>query len=289
MPALPALAAQPQRVADPVYGCRVSSKGSRLSDPDSIRCVRLDTRGYPLSLSARVWLTVPLTSRLFKFPQMDFEMAIWEMTSLLIAPKKVFKSIYYHVSVASLSMFYPACKLLAKCHGRLVETYVEHASPCSKRPDPTVGEITGSTQLILFACRYRNQKHLAPSGPLIYIFALLLSPAHCARMGPGLCAGLWLDRSPVAAFYLCPLHRFLAGGIDNSLLCDPTTVWPGWCGRIPVRIPRVSRTEARRGARLVRAAWGEGSTGVWILLRCEFHLLVPWIGLSKEATLSQLG
>lgn len=34
---------------------------------------------------------------MFKFPQMDFEMAIWEMTSLLIAPKKVFKSIYYHV------------------------------------------------------------------------------------------------------------------------------------------------------------------------------------------------
>ncbi|KAL4757375.1 unc-50 family protein [Aspergillus foveolatus] len=34
--------------------------------------------------------------RMFKFPQMDFEMAIWEMTSLMIAPKKVFKSIYYH-------------------------------------------------------------------------------------------------------------------------------------------------------------------------------------------------
>ncbi|KAK2747316.1 hypothetical protein FQN57_002214 [Myotisia sp. PD_48] len=34
--------------------------------------------------------------RLFKFPQMDFEMAIWEMTSLIIAPKKVFKSMYYH-------------------------------------------------------------------------------------------------------------------------------------------------------------------------------------------------
>lgn len=29
---------------------------------------------------------------------MDFEMAVWEVTSLLIAPKKVFKSIYYHVS-----------------------------------------------------------------------------------------------------------------------------------------------------------------------------------------------
>jgi hypothetical protein len=35
--------------------------------------------------------------RLFKFPQMDFEMAIWEMMSLIIAPKKVFRSIYYHV------------------------------------------------------------------------------------------------------------------------------------------------------------------------------------------------
>lgn len=37
-----------------------------------------------------------LKIRLFKFPQMDFEMAVWEMTHLLIAPKKVFKSIYYH-------------------------------------------------------------------------------------------------------------------------------------------------------------------------------------------------
>jgi hypothetical protein len=27
---------------------------------------------------------------------MDFEMAVWEMTNLLIAPRKVFKSIYYH-------------------------------------------------------------------------------------------------------------------------------------------------------------------------------------------------
>jgi len=34
--------------------------------------------------------------RLFKFPQMDFEMAIWEMTRLLWEPKRVFKSMYYH-------------------------------------------------------------------------------------------------------------------------------------------------------------------------------------------------
>jgi hypothetical protein len=35
--------------------------------------------------------------RLFKFPQMDFEMAFWEIMSLIIAPKKVFRQIYYHV------------------------------------------------------------------------------------------------------------------------------------------------------------------------------------------------
>ncbi|KAL7268594.1 hypothetical protein RUND412_008778 [Rhizina undulata] len=36
--------------------------------------------------------------RLVKFPQMDFETAIWEMACLIIAPKKVFRSIYYHVA-----------------------------------------------------------------------------------------------------------------------------------------------------------------------------------------------
>ncbi|KAL1866575.1 hypothetical protein Plec18167_009032 [Paecilomyces lecythidis] len=42
---------------------------------------------------------------LFKFPQMDFEMAIWEMTSLIIAPKKVFKSMYYHKRMSSSEFF----------------------------------------------------------------------------------------------------------------------------------------------------------------------------------------
>ncbi|EMC99962.1 hypothetical protein BAUCODRAFT_145293 [Baudoinia panamericana UAMH 10762] len=33
--------------------------------------------------------------RLFKFTSMDFETAVWEMTHLVIAPKKVFRNIYY--------------------------------------------------------------------------------------------------------------------------------------------------------------------------------------------------
>ncbi|KAF3479888.1 uncharacterized protein GIQ15_06864 [Arthroderma uncinatum] len=48
------------------------------------------------------YLRIPqFFGRMFKVSQMDFEMAIWEMTSLVIAPKKVFKSMYYHVSNSS--------------------------------------------------------------------------------------------------------------------------------------------------------------------------------------------
>ncbi|KAF2716207.1 UNC-50 [Polychaeton citri CBS 116435] len=38
----------------------------------------------------------PFFRRLFKFQSLDFETAIWEMINLIIAPKKVFRNIYYH-------------------------------------------------------------------------------------------------------------------------------------------------------------------------------------------------
>ncbi|QIX00186.1 hypothetical protein AMS68_005703 [Peltaster fructicola] len=38
----------------------------------------------------------PFFRRLFKFTSMDFETAVWEMTHLIIAPKQVFRNIYYH-------------------------------------------------------------------------------------------------------------------------------------------------------------------------------------------------
>ncbi|TKA39655.1 hypothetical protein B0A54_08292 [Friedmanniomyces endolithicus] len=44
----------------------------------------------------------PFFRRLFKFTSMDFETAVWEMTHLIIAPKKVFRNIYYHVSFTYL-------------------------------------------------------------------------------------------------------------------------------------------------------------------------------------------
>ncbi|KJK67680.1 UNC-50 family protein [Aspergillus parasiticus SU-1] len=80
MPVRLILAARHQQAVDLASGCRVSSKGALFEN----------SRG----------LEDNVNTEMFKFPQMDFEMAIWEMTSLLIAPKKVFKSIYYHVSIA---------------------------------------------------------------------------------------------------------------------------------------------------------------------------------------------
>ncbi|UDD62946.1 hypothetical protein AFCA_010242 [Aspergillus flavus] len=76
MPVRLILAARHQQAVDLASGCRVSSKGALFEN----------SRG----------LEDNVNTEMFKFPQMDFEMAIWEMTSLLIAPKKVFKSIYYH-------------------------------------------------------------------------------------------------------------------------------------------------------------------------------------------------
>ncbi|CAO3615212.1 unnamed protein product [Mucor hiemalis] len=34
--------------------------------------------------------------RLVRFPQMDFEFALWQMGYLLIAPRRVYRNIYYH-------------------------------------------------------------------------------------------------------------------------------------------------------------------------------------------------
>lgn len=39
--------------------------------------------------------------RLFKFPQMDFEVAIWEMVNLMVAPRKVVRNLYYQKRASS--------------------------------------------------------------------------------------------------------------------------------------------------------------------------------------------
>ena len=76
-------------------GCHDSSKGTG-HRPDCmtsrLRYARPTKNGADQSYLAR----------LFKFPQMDFEMAIWEIMSLIIAPKKVFRQIYYHVCIPNL-------------------------------------------------------------------------------------------------------------------------------------------------------------------------------------------
>ncbi|KAI9314496.1 UNC-50-like protein [Dichotomocladium elegans] len=41
--------------------------------------------------------SIPLIiRRLFRFPQMDFEFALWQMGYLVIAPRRVYRNIYYH-------------------------------------------------------------------------------------------------------------------------------------------------------------------------------------------------
>jgi len=49
------------------------------------------------NLSNAVARAPQIFKRLLKFTQMDFEVAVWEMTHLMIAPKKVFRNVYYRV------------------------------------------------------------------------------------------------------------------------------------------------------------------------------------------------
>ncbi|KAK5147979.1 hypothetical protein LTR32_000668 [Rachicladosporium monterosium] len=59
----------------------------------------------------------PFFRRLFKFTSMDFETAVWEMTHLIIAPKKVFRNIYYHVYPAFTYLLALFCLLAGLAWG----------------------------------------------------------------------------------------------------------------------------------------------------------------------------
>ncbi|RCH98894.1 hypothetical protein CU098_011919, partial [Rhizopus stolonifer] len=51
----------------------------------------IQTRRFRRSSSIPLILT-----RLVRFPQMDFEFALWQMAYLLIASRRVYRNIYYH-------------------------------------------------------------------------------------------------------------------------------------------------------------------------------------------------
>jgi len=73
------------------YASRYSPPPNRSAFAPHITAPRNGARSESRSLRLPLFFR-----RIFKFPQIDFEMAMWEMTSLIIAPKKVFRSIYYH-------------------------------------------------------------------------------------------------------------------------------------------------------------------------------------------------
>lgn len=106
----------------------------------------------------------PFFRRLFKFTSMDFEtvgvrrtpegpakisQAVWEMTHLIIAPKKVFRNIYYHVIYHSTSI-----STILKC----IAEFLSEA----------------------------NKVNLPPSRPSIHLSALTLSLPHRSCLGSSL-------------------------------------------------------------------------------------------------------
>lgn len=170
--------------------------------------------------------------RLFKFPQMDFEMAVWEMSSLIIAPKKVFRSIYYH-----------------KRMPRPIPTIPTIPLPLADL-SPRFLHVTALT-------RPRNKEHLAPARPILHLPALLLPPPHSPRLGSSL-RGRLLARLPDhRRLHLRPLPRLIPARRDRGLLPRRQTAgaWDCW----------VSGEEAA-GAVRTAGERGAGAVGVWVLL-----------------------
>ena len=79
--------AYPQSTTSSTYGGGSGGGGGNFYS------TRRDSYGYPTSTRGSGFPR--LFKRLFKFPQMDFEVAIWEMTHLMVAPRKVFRNLYY--------------------------------------------------------------------------------------------------------------------------------------------------------------------------------------------------
>ncbi|GAM43660.1 hypothetical protein TCE0_060f18649 [Talaromyces pinophilus] len=157
--------------------------------------------------------------RLFKFPQMDFEMAIWEMTSLLIAPKKVFKSMYYH-----------------------------KRNTFSHPPPP-------SHSILTTPDHRRNKKHLAPTGPLIHLPPFLLPSPNRPRLGARLFAQFRIHIPPLDIVRLCPLYRHIALHFDNRIFRRGAHIRSQWSGgESDGVVTRIEDAETRCCARVVCAA-----------------------------------
>lgn len=116
--------------------------------------------------------------RLFKFPSMDFEMAVWEMTSLIIAPKKVFRSVYYQ-----------------------------------KRESEAVGYQTFQRSNM-----HRNEKHMASTGSVLYLPPVLLPSLDSTSMGACIRRRRLADDQDRTCFHIWPLFSVITSGFDSDVL-----------------------------------------------------------------------
>ena len=116
--------------------------------------------------------------RMFKFPQMDFEMAVWEIMSLIIAPKKVFRQIFYHVCYHVV-----CCILFTIDHS--VET---------------------------------NHKDVPPARPFLHVPTFLLPHPHIPRLGLRIRRWLHTNSPHHACFHLWAFSAAITHHSHNVLL-----------------------------------------------------------------------
>ena len=159
-------------------------------------------------------------------------MAIWEMTSLLIAPKKVFRSIYYHV------------RLLLKWN-RAMQRLTMSRNVCFVHHKTKLPLIHG-----------RNQKHMASTRSLLHLPALFLHAHHWHSMGYRIHQLCGSYHSPHTHLHFRTLPLDILARGHGGILPGRETVG--------ARDRRIARTAATAGAFHERR--GRRVSGVRVLL-----------------------
>jgi hypothetical protein len=159
------------------------------------------------------------------------EQAVWEMTQLIIAPKKVFRNIYYHVGHFNLSVCF------VQSANSLTETFVTRL-PCRRI---TTNQLTNVD---------RNQKLLPSSGSCFHIPSVTLLPHDRCSLGIGICRWHRAYRPHRSRLRPWTLPRNLATGFDTHVL-------PRW---------KSSRQAKAGSLRPIRYRYWRRRTRIWVLL-----------------------
>lgn len=165
----------------------------------------------------------PIFKRLLKFTQMDFEVAVWEMTHLMIAPKKVFRNVYYRVRCPDGSRL--GRKESKRRKARSSNTSQPMNTACASETR-SMKRLKNIDQVLMVACPETNQKHLLVDRSCIPVSATLLPLLDVPRLVSSLLGSVFREhRQDSIDVHMYTLLAGLTSSCNNNVLLYPTSFW----------------------------------------------------------------